>query len=649
MNAPLVTVSQTDRTLVDLLRRRAGTQEAKSAFTYLLDGEAEETSLTYGELDRRARAIAVQLAAAGAFGERVLLLYPAGLDFIAAFFGCLYAGAVAVPAYPPRVNRQLSRIHTIVNDAQAKIALTTTAIHTRLETFIEEQPHLQALLWITTDTLADDLAEHWREPQISESTLAFLQYTSGSTAAPKGVMISHGNLLHNEHLIQTAFRQTASSIIVGWLPLYHDMGLIGNVLQPLYLGASCVLMSPAAFLQRPARWLETISRYRATTSGGPNFAYDLCVRKITPEQRETLDLSSWRVAYNGAEPVRLESLERFAETFAECNFRRDAFFPCYGLAEATLFVSGKLEEGDFVTAAAAEDPKRTLVSCGGALDQQLVIADPVSHERCASLAVGEIWVSGPSVAQGYWNQPTATAENFRAHLADGAGPFLRTGDLGFVSDGQLFVTGRLKDLIIIRGRNYYPQDIEWTTEKSHTAIADGCVAAFSLEVEDEERLVIAAEVDVKHAQQTKEVFHAIRQWIAQDHELQVYAIVLLRRRTILKTSSGKIQRAACRTAFLNGELKVVDEWRAPVRQDNESFVEPVWFHTADSLTTEQVTGWFVAELASLTGYDSSQVDVRQSCAIAGLDSLGAVELAHHVERDLGVVIPPTSFLEDTSI
>ncbi|HEY0172458.1 MAG TPA: amino acid adenylation domain-containing protein, partial [Pyrinomonadaceae bacterium] len=659
-------MSQTDQTLVDLLRGRADGHPSKTAYTYLADGEVEASTLTYGELDARARAVAARLAEAGAAGERVLLLYPSGLDFIAAFFGCLYAGAVAVPAYPPRGTRHLARVQTIVRDARAKFALTTAAIHRRLDVFIREQEEPQALRWINTDALPyDELAGLWRPPALTDSTLAFLQYTSGSTSAPRGVMVSHGNLLHNERLIQTAFRQTEESVIVGWLPLYHDMGLIGNVLQPLYLGASCVLMSPAAFLQRPARWLQAISKYRATTSGAPNFAYDLCVRKVTPEQREQLDLSSWRVAYNGAEPVRLDTLERFAEAFAECGFRRESLFPCYGLAEATLFVSGKSGEGDFVAAefdaqalrqnlaaqARPSAPALSLVGCGApAAGQHVVIADPASGERCAPSVVGEIWVAGASVAQGYWNQDAATAETFGARLAgSGEGPFLRTGDLGVLLDGELFVTGRLKDLVIIRGRNYYPQDLERTAEQSHPSVVAGGVAAFSVEAEGGEQLVIVAEAEA--AELAAEIFRAVQQGIALEHELQVHAVVLLRPRTIPKTSSGKIQRRACRAAFLDGGLQVSAEWRAPSRaaEEAEPAAEPVWFHDAASLTEERLAGWLAAELATLTGYDVSRIDLRQSCAAAGLDSLGAVELAHRVETELGVVFAPTDFLEETGI
>ena len=492
-------------TLAHLLRWRAQHQPEQSAYTFLLDGETEEACLTYSELDRQARSIAAMLQKLDARGERVLLLYPPGIEYIAAFFGCFYAGAVAVPAYPPRLNRSLGRLQTIIADAQASVVMTTEMIHSRIGPLFEETAGIKQLDWLTTDNLAHELAGEWREPIVGRESLAFLQYTSGSTAAPRGVMVSHANLLHNQRLIQQTFQQTEESIILGWLPLYHDMGLIGNVLQPLYVGAPCILMSPVAFLQKPSRWLQAISRYQATTSGAPNFAYDLCARKTTPEQRAELDLSSWTTAFNGAEPVRRETMERFAQTFADCGFRREAFHPCYGLAEATLLVSGgatesiarafkkdALEHNVVIGVDAESAEARSLVACGRALpDQRVVIVNPDTLMPARPDEVGEIWVSGASVTQGYWNRPEETEHTFGAYLVDtGEGPFLRTGDLGFIDAGELFITGRLKDLIIIRGRNHYPQDIEQTVGQSHPVLAGGMGAAFSVEVEGEERLVV---------------------------------------------------------------------------------------------------------------------------------------------------------------
>lgn len=582
-------------TWVELLRSRALRQPNRRVYTYLADGEEEGSHLTYGELDRQARAIGALLQRWGASGERALLLYPPGLEFVAAFFGCLYGGVVAVPVYPPdpsRLNRALPRLQAIVNDARPLAALTTSPVLSMVEYVVLQAPEFQSMRWLATDNLPGDLAEEWRDPGVGSDTLALLQYTSGSTAVPKGVMVSHGNLLHNSELVRRSFELTPDDRSVCWLPLYHDMGLAEGVLQPVYSETPVALMSPVAFLQRPVRWLQAISRTGATYSGGPNFAYDLCVRKTTPEQRAGLDLSRWSLAFNGAEPVRHDTLERFAAAFEPRGFRREAFYPCYGLAEATLIVSGgvraalpvvrtfrtaALEQYRIAPASGESEGTRTLVGCGQTLwDQQIVIVDPESSTRCQSDRVGEIWVSGRSVAQGYWNRPEETERTFRAYLADtGEGPFLRTGDLGFLEDGEVFIAGRLKDLLIIGGRNHYPQDIERSVEQSHSAVRPGCCAAFSVDADREERLVVVGEVDRRYQRahrgeggqpgpepgpdpslDVQAVVRAIRRAVAEEHEVHVYRVVLLKPGSIPKTSSGKIQRHACRAGFLDGALEV---------------------------------------------------------------------------------------------
>lgn len=564
-------------TLVEMLRHRAQFLRDRIAFTFLVDGEDEEIHLSYPELDRRARAIAALLQERRLTGERALLLYPPGLDFVTSFFGCLYAGVVAVTAYPPRMNRSLGRIRAIVSDAGAKIALTTQPVLERITPWIAEHPELADLEWLTTENSATGIEERWQEPNIDRNTLAFLQYTSGSTGTPKGVMLSHENLLHNSALIHYSFQHTRDSSGVFWLPSYHDMGLVGGILQPLYVGTRNVLMSPMAFLQKPIRWLRAISKYGASTSGGPNFAYDLCLRKVTPEQRDELDLSSWQVAFNGAEPVREETLERFAQYFAPCGFRPEAFYPCYGLAEATLIASGgrahhppvmqtydarRLEQGKAVTAARQSPHARRLVGCGRTLpDQKIAIVDPERLVRCADGEVGEVWLSGPSIAKGYWWRPEETEHTFQARTADtGEGPFLRTGDLGFLDGGELFVTGRIKDLIIVRGVNHYPQDIELTVEHCDGALRPNSGAAFSFECDGRSLLAVVQEVERGHQGDAQRILDAIRVAVAREHELQLDAIVLVRAGSVPKTSSGKIQRHACRKHFLDGQLKVVAQW-----------------------------------------------------------------------------------------
>ncbi len=651
-------------TLTELLRWRAQLWPERCAYTFLNDGEVEEVSITYGELDRRACGIGAWLQQLVSPGDRVLLLYPPGLDYIAAFFGCLYAGAIAVPAYPPRRNRNLLRLQALVKDAEATVALTTGPILSAVAPQFSENQYLSRLKWLTAESLEEVAESKWEPPARDGEALAFIQYTSGSTSTPKGVMLSHHNLLHNERMIQEAFGQTAESVIVGWLPLYHDMGLIGNVIQPLFVGASCILMSPAAFLQKPLRWVEAISRYRATTSGGPNFAYDLCVSRIGEEQRDALDLSSWEVAFNGSEPIRPETLERFATAFARCGFHREAFYPCYGLAEATLLVScraharpvavktlhGESLSNNRIVEDDESNDRRSLVGCGVTLmDGRLVIVEPVTLRRCAPGEVGEIWVSGAGIAQGYWNRPAETEHTFGARLADeeDAGPFLRTGDLGFLLEGELFVTGRLKDLIIIRGLNHYPQDIELSVEKCDAALRPGCGAAFAVEAEGEERLVIVQEVDRHWQPDSSALIEKIRQAVADEHEVQAHAVVLIRAGSIPKTSSGKIQRHACRKAFLEGRLEVVTEDRANVARDGAA-------HEAipaapSGRDPEAVTAWLRSLLAAKLRVEAQQVDVGRPPTHYGLDSLAAIEMTHSVEDALGVELPPTLLLDCSSL
>jgi acyl-CoA synthetase (AMP-forming)/AMP-acid ligase II len=575
-------------TLVDILHNRAMEQPHQTIYNFLVDGETDEISLTYGQLEQKARAIAAHLQSVSSPQDRVLLLFPAGLDYITAFFGCLYAGVIAIPAYPPRPNRSLNRIHNILQNAQTDIALTDSETLQGLERQLESTPSLKSLRWITTDTIDHDGSD-WHKPNVSEDDLAFLQYTSGSTAEPKGVKIAYRNLLHNLEAIHNCFRHSTQSRGVIWLPPYHDMGLIGGVLQPLYGDFPVTLMSPLMFLQNPLRWLKAISNYQATTSAGPNFAYELCVRKFKPEQLGGLDLSTWKVAFNGAEPINHETLSKFAEIYAPYGFDYSAFYPCYGMAEATLIISGgskdtavvtkkvqgkALEQNKIAIADVDEPHPHTLVSCGRSLqDQQLAIANPETLASCPPGEVGEIWVSGASIAPGYWRQPDITEATFNAYLQDtGEGPYLRTGDLGFIDHGELFFTGRLKDMIVIKGRNHYPQDIEKTVEEISDWIRPSCVASFSVEIQGEEKLIIMAEVERRYWSgnrlaksngtatdqemiSVKELTQIIRREISKNHDLQVQTTLLLKPGSLPKTSSGKIQRHACRTDFLNGLLE----------------------------------------------------------------------------------------------
>ena len=575
----MVTAAFAWRTFMEVLADRARSAADEEAFVFLADKNRPESTLTYGELDRQARAIGALLQAAGMSGQRALLLHSPGPQFIAALFGCFYGGAVAIPAYPPdpaRLDRTIPRLQAIVRDAGATVVLTTAAMRSVAESIFAQVPDLQTLRWIASDINGDGLERPWRDLALSPDTLAVLQYTSGSTATSRGVMLTHANLLHNSAFIYRAFGHSRRSRGVIWLPPYHDMGLIGGILQPVYGGFPCVLIPPLAFFQRPIRWLRAISRYRGSTSGGPNFAYDLCVRRIPFDQRQELDLSCWEIAFNGAEPVRCETIDAFVQAFEPYGFRREAFYPCYGLAEGTLAVACRIKAHPPVTRAFSTDELKqhrvkegasgeprvaALVGCGRpADDHQLAIVEPETVEKLPPNRVGEIWVSGPSVAQGYWNHPKNTGRTFQAFLASGEGPFLRTGDLGFVHEGELFVTGRLKDLIVVRGRNYYAQDIEVAAEASHAALRRNCGAAFRVEKEGVEHLVVVYEVDTKRPVDYAAVIQAIRLGVAAGVDLQVYAVVLVTPRSVPKTSSEKVRRFLCQSLFLEGRLEVVASW-----------------------------------------------------------------------------------------
>ncbi len=668
-------------TFVQRLHDLAAKQPDKTAFTFLQDGETELDSLTYFQLDERARAIAAILQGYHAEGERALLLYQPGLEFITAFLGCLYAGVIAVPAYPPRANRSISRLLTIVADAQAKFALTTQSLQDKIESkFIENAATGNSVRFISTDTLNVRLSADWHQPHLTPDTLAFLQYTSGSTGTPKGVMVSHANILANSISINRCFRDTPESKGVSWLPPYHDMGLIGGILQPLYLGAFMALMSPVTFLQRPYYWLKAISTYQASTSGGPNFAYDLCVNQITPEQRDTLDLSCWELAFTGAEPVRAETIEKFTEYFRPCGFRKTAFYPCYGMAESTLLITGGAKDAEPVLKSfdklALENHRAiaptevatatNLVGCGQNVEgQTIIIANPETLTQCRDGEIGEIWVTSASVARGYWNRKEQTEETFNAYLADtGEGPFVRTGDLGFLEDGELFVTGRLKDLIIIRGRNHYPQDLELTVDNSHPAIRPASGAAFAVEVEGEEKLVIVQEIQRSYLRKlnAEEVIGAIRKAIRQQHEIQPYAVVLLKTGSVPKTSSGKIQRHACKKRFLNDSLEKVSEWRSAnvgtkkqeaqnggVRNFSNVILEeqlnkqsPLLInHRSPNNQPKNIQAWIVDNLALRLGISPQSIDAEEPFVNYGLDSVQAVRLSTELEDWLGVKLSPT--------
>ncbi len=579
---------QNHETWVDLLRFYASERGEELAYTFLIDGEEQSESLSFAQLHKNAQKIALSLRAQVGLGERVLLLFPPSLDYISSFLGCLYAGTIPVPAYPPdlyNLRNSLARLEMIVSDCQAKIALSSREF-IRLfqgqvggkegDFFRQATPTLLSLRWVSPDETVEGC---WERPPLNGKSIAFLQYTSGSTGQPKGVVLTHQNILYNAEMEKQAFAHHDKTVCFSWLPLYHDMGLIGNILQALYLGRPCIFMSPLHFLQRPVRWLKAISRYQATTSGGPNFAYELCCRKITPEECSELNLNSWEVAFNGAEPIRASTIHKFSEIFSPYGFRRTSFHPCYGLAEATLFVSGgqardlpcmesfdsqKLQAKQAKT---SKEPDQVLVSSGQTvLEQKIIIVDPEKQVSLPFGQIGEIWLSGPHIANCYWQKEELSQDIFCAALGEYPEKlFLRTGDLGFFHKGNLFIAGRIKDLIILSGQNYYPQDIERVVEESDTCLRPGCSAAFSLEENDQEKLIIVAELRDPKKQENlpwESIISKIRLAISREFQQQVETIVLLPPCSLPKTSSGKIQRHTCRKKFLE------NIWKVLVRKDS---------------------------------------------------------------------------------
>ncbi|WP_283134528.1 fatty acyl-AMP ligase [Rhizohabitans arisaemae] len=552
-------------TLVDVIRTRASEHGGRAAYTFPFDARSPE--LTYSHLERSARTMAIRLRQVARPGDRVLIMCSPGPHYITAFAASLQAGVIAVPVYPPTNERSLTRLLGIVGDARPSALIADGPVLALVAAQAGEGP-LSRIPRIAADEIAPG-DEDLPGPPPRPDDIAFLQYTSGSTGDPKGVVVTHGNLMHNSAVIAASMGLTPESVCVSWLPPYHDMGLVGGILQPLYLGFPAVLMSPLDFLQRPLGWLEAISRYGGTVSGGPDFAFELCVSRYREGAGEPLDLSTWSVAFSGSEPIRKRTLDRFTERFAPSGFRRRAWYPCYGLAEATLFVSGGPPQAHPVevrtSARSLEEdvfrPSDTgevwLVGCGETppeLDVRVV--DATTAKPVPDGHIGEIVVAGESVTRGYWNAGSQADLHTRVHGADGE--FLRTGDLGFLRDGQLFITGRSKDVLIIRGRNHYPQDIEGSVESAHPMLRPRGVAAFTVEVDGGEQLAVVAELSPRcDPAQIEHVRAAIRQAVAEQHGLRPHAVALVRSRSVPKTSNGKLQRGLCRRMYLAGELPVL--------------------------------------------------------------------------------------------
>jgi acyl-CoA synthetase (AMP-forming)/AMP-acid ligase II len=655
-------------TIVDVCRHWADAAPERVAYSCLRDGEEVKERLTFAQLDQRARAIAAVLQHQTTAGDRALLLYPTGVEYVAAFMGCLYAGVVAVPAYPihGRDRRWQRRLEAMVEDAGPRLALTTSALCNVVDSLAKDDSVWRHVRGIATNEIDTPAAGQSRDPKVDGKTLAFLQYTSGTTAAPRGVMVSHANLAHQEALIQRTFRQHPGSVIVSWLPLYHDMGLIGSMLQTLYAGAHCILMSPASFLQKPVRWLRAISRFSATTSGGPNFAYDLCTRRVREEDKASLDLSSWEVAFNGAEPVRRETMEEFTLAFGRCGFRAEAFRPCYGLAESTLMVTAsRTSWADqpvpvqtfngppaSPSSDAAHQPTRRVVGCGPIDGQEnVLIINPKTLARCAEGEMGEVWVTGPSVTAGYWQQEQETTHFFRARPAAAShGPdYLRTGDLGFQHQSQLFLVGRLKEMIIIRGLNHFPMELEATVERCDPSCrAESCVAC-QIELDGEGRLLVVHEIDrARLLKSPDEIISLIRQALVREHGINAYAVVLVEPHSIPITPSGKKQRRACGENFLHDRLQVVatSVLAADTREPSAESRDDGGQTPQDQ---QELEALLLNEAGRVLGLPAGLIKPHSPLTEFGLDSLTATELQACIETHLNVSLAPGAILEGCSV
>ncbi|HZX26266.1 MAG TPA: condensation domain-containing protein, partial [Telluria sp.] len=648
-------------TLIDVLQYRASPESGTAdriAYTYMADGDNVSGTITFAELDRAARRLAAHLQQWTEPGDRILLVYPPSLDYIVAFYACVYAGVTAVPALPPANARTFPRLLLIAQDAEPRIALAPPGIVGKMRQLQAESPStLTRLDWRAVDEL-DDAAAEWHRPPVTQDSLMFLQYTSGSTGAPKGVMVSHGNILANLRLIQASFPMSPDDTAVSWLPPHHDMGLIIKIIFPMYAGSHCIQFPPASFVARPYRWLKAMSDYGARFTAAPNFAYDLCLDKVTEEQKRTLDLSKLAFSLNAAEPVRPATLRRFAAAFAGCGLREAALSPSYGLAEATLWVSSSSVNRQL-------DPPETLhvnkvalaagrivLDTDPATSTEIVSVGPpaarahhvaiVAPDTCAALPadqVGEVWVHGGSVAQGYWNRPELSADTFAAHTANGRGPYLRTGDLGFVHEGNLYIAGRIKDVMIFNGRNVYPTDVEATVERVHPAFRENGCAAFTLEDDSGTRLVLVQEVAARQKVELAEVIGRLRAEVLEQHEiLDIAAVLLVRASHVPRTSSGKIQRSRCRTMYLEGAFDLLDAWYAEAAPD-----APAAYQAPANATESMLVRIWEALL------DKHPISTAENFFALGGRSLLATQVVARVRDEAGIDLPMQALFECPTI
>jgi acyl-CoA synthetase (AMP-forming)/AMP-acid ligase II len=628
--------------MVDIISNRAVVTPGHIVFRFLPEGIDEGESLSFEQLDTMSRSVASCLQQHGKKGDRVVLFFQPGIPYIISLFACFYAGMVAVPAYPPRRNRSSYRVFSIVENAGVSMCLTSQQVKKDIERNFASDFASQNLHWICYEDAIMHSAGLWNDPNLKGEELALLQYTSGSTGEPKGVMITHYQILYNSEYIRQSFGFSKQTIGMNWLPIYHDMGLIGTIMQAPYIGALSITMPPVAFLQDPLKWLKAISRFKVTTAGGPNFGFDHCLQKVPQHELSHLDLSSVETFFCGAEPVRAKTMQDFASYFAQAGARPEQLYPCYGMAETVLIVTGgnKLSPLRFITINSkalargivekiGEDQPEaiTLTGCGHTwMDTKVRIVHPETYEAVPEGHTGEIWICGSGVTQGYWGRTEENLRTFGAQIHnEGSTSYFRSGDLGFMDGNELYITGRIKDLLIFRGVNYYPTDIEFAVQEAHASLRKNAGAAFSVMVHGEEQLIIAQEVErsAMHNLPQDELFSTIRQTLSEEFELSVYAILLLRPGSIPLTSSGKIQRRVTKYGYLTGELQSIAAWKKETGNEEISM-------TAATITAENLQAWLVQWVNKKLHIPLSEIDVNKPVTSFGLDSLAAVALESEI-------------------
>ena len=567
-------MSAASETILDILRERGAEFPDKRILTFLRNGEIIEDQWTYKNLFQHIQQVSTSLQLQSTEGSRVLILLPQGLSYVGALFGCFYSKVIAVPVYPPKRNRADLRIKSIFKDCKPDVIISTSKIR---ESAQKHNHYLNGAKWIDYSEVMS-VKNNFEPKQIMPDDIALLQYTSGSTGSPKGVMVTHNNIIENSKILKEAFKLSTKDVAVSWLPLFHDMGLIEGLIQPIFSNFPLILMSPLDFIQKPFRWLKAMSDFKGTHAGSPNFGYDLCCEKISEDSIEVLDLSQVNTFYNGAETVKNYTLERFTQKFQKAGLKKTAMFPCYGMAEATLMITGSevseqaksiqtdkkgLSQHKIILTQEDRNSVK-LVSCGTTKRDVVVkIVDPKTKMQSMNGEIGEIWIKGKTVARGYWQNRKATMETFNQVIADsGEGGFLRSGDLGYIHENELYITGRLKDLIIIRGQNYYPSDIETIAVKAHPSLELGGTIAFGIDTIEGEKLVIVQELKrvFRDTSETKEIIFKIRNAITSQFEISPSAIILVKTKSILKTSSGKLRRMDTKKQYLDNELSVIDYW-----------------------------------------------------------------------------------------